>query len=122
MTMRRSLLVVLMITLSLGYLYVTVAVPRSQMRQREQTRRAMEAYSFECPAGAQVRIEPWGESGLSRGCYEEGKRNGSWQAWDQEQLVIKGRYASGEPSGIWEWFDNGGNVVNERRFSGGLED
>lgn len=67
-----------------------------------------------CEPPAQVEVQPWGKSGLSKSC---SIKSGGVVTAENGYVHLRGQYDAGKQAGIWRWYDRRGNVVKEIDYS-----
>ena len=80
---------------------------------------AVRLVDFTCGPGRTERVEPWGRSGASRGCYREDVRDGPIIFWEEGYVNLDGRYRDGVKDGTWTVFNDNGSVFVEIVFDRG---
>lgn len=105
----------LVLVLSAATLAATVFVlynwtMRSVYDEIDKTHAAVTASDDPCDPESEAVIERWSELGWSRSCVREGRRNGPWEAWSRQRLVIRGSYKDDLRSGEWAWYSDQGQV------------
>lgn len=75
---------------------------------------ALQKEGISCAAPAQVRIEPWGKSGVSESCQ---LAVGKFAGVENGRVILRGQFEAGRQVGIWRWYDSGENVVKVVDYS-----
>lgn len=71
--------------------------------------------NIQCPAGSELRYEPWGESGLEAICL---MRQGPVVIAEYGHIQIEGQNDRGKQVGEWRWLDASGKVIRTERYGG----
>ena len=82
---------------------------------------AVRLVEFACGPGRAERVEQWGRSGASRGCFREDVRDGPIIFWEEGYVNLEGRYHKGEKDGTWTVFNGNGSVFAEIVFERGVK-
>jgi hypothetical protein len=119
---RKSLFIVfsvaamVLVTIIIAFNWIGI----DMMNLMKRTKIAMDKKEFVCAKVSRVVIEPWGERGYARYCVKDGKRHGTWEAWEKSRLVIQGNYYEGVEQGNWVWYREDGSVYRIREYRDGL--
>lgn len=88
---------------------------------RLDSAKAIRLLDFSCDAGETERIEPWGRSGASRGCYRDDRSNGRVIFWEEGYVNLAGSYREDMKDGTWTVFNGDGSVFVEIVFDNGVK-
>jgi hypothetical protein len=108
-------LVALILLAMIGYMLSRPALNEGAL---EQTRQAILAQPFACPAGLEEELVQWFLDGYVRRCLDgEGSRQGPMLGWRAGRLVVEGGYRDDERDGEWLWYGPDGVLERHERFA-----
>lgn len=104
-----------MIVLALiGYLLSRPALNEGAL---EQTRQAILAQTFTCPAGTTEELKRWHLDGYVRRCVDENKQTqGPMIGWRAAHLAVTGNYRDGVRDGEWLWYRAKGGIARSEAY------
>lgn len=108
----------LFLGLSLSLLLSACSKARSS---RLGSAEAIRLLDFTCDTGETEKIEPWGRSGASRGCYRHERKNGRIIFWEEGYVNLEGYYREGMKDGTWTVFNGDGSIFVEIVFEEGVK-
>jgi hypothetical protein len=82
---------------------------------------AVRLANFSCGPGQTERVERWGHSGASRGCYRDEVRDGRIIFWEEGYLNLAGSYSNGAKDGTWTVYNGDGSVFCDILFEEGVK-
>ena len=103
-----------------AYIALTVAASSAMRQEIDRTHAALTRTEFHCPSGSRVRVERWSKAGWMRFCARDGEKDGAWQAWERQRILISGSYSSGKKHGAWEYFNEDGSTQKILEYSNGV--
>lgn len=107
----------LVILALIGYLLSRPALNQGTLAQ---TKMAILAQPFSCPAGTHEHLKRWHLDGYIRRCLDEdSKPVGPMIGWRSDRKKVSGRYLDGKRDGEWLWYGSTGDIVNREQYRNG---
>ena len=110
------------ITLLLFFFVVLPAViQRVVHKSMDSTFNIVSKVKLQCDDNAVQAIERWSEAGYSVSCRHNGVKHGSWEAWEDGRLRIKGNYNNDHNDGTWLIYSDDGRLYRTIEYDMGKE-
>jgi hypothetical protein len=116
-----GLLVLIVVVVLGGYLFATWWLSSAIRSSIDATGAAMMASDFACPDGTFEKVSRWSKAGWARYCEADGRKEGPWQAWEEQKLVVQGSYSRGKEQGTFTWFHSDGKTYRQKIYRHGEE-